>query len=175
MDKPPFVLYNCQTSIHFRVWEPGVSRIRLLYRWSCCLPWFDVSPVKCLHPPENAEGDSLFCDADGVWVGRHGGERRLHVRAGKRLRAAVRSGQVGCNILSAFLIKSQPSYCRYLMVAVGLLSFLAQILLTISLQLEEAGKISVMRKAGDILFAFLFQITIFHVSSCLLARQMNDC
>jgi len=51
---------------------------------------------------------------------------------------------------------------RYLMVAVGLLSFLAQILLTISLQLEEAGKISVMRKAGDILFAFLFQITIFH-------------
>lgn len=53
------------------------------------------------------------------------------------------------------------------MVAVGLLSFLAQILLTISLQLEEAGKISVMRKAGDILFAFLFQITIFHVSICL--------
>ena len=50
------------------------------------------------------------------------------------------------------------------MVAVGLLSFVAQIGLTVSLQLEEAGKVSIMRKAGDILFAFLFQITIFNVS-----------
>lgn len=51
---------------------------------------------------------------------------------------------------------------RYLMVGVGLISFLAQILLTVSLQLEEAGKVSIMRKSGDILFAFLFQITIFN-------------
>ena len=53
------------------------------------------------------------------------------------------------------------------MVGVGLLSFLAQILLTVSLQLEEAGKVSIMRKAGDILFAFLFQILIFNVSTGL--------
>jgi len=51
---------------------------------------------------------------------------------------------------------------RFMMVGVGLLSFLAQILLTVSLQLEEAGKVSIMRKAGDILFAFLFQILIFN-------------
>eukprot|EP00090_Calanus_glacialis_P012853 TRINITY_DN21480_c0_g1_i2.p1 TRINITY_DN21480_c0_g1~~TRINITY_DN21480_c0_g1_i2.p1 ORF type:complete len:347 (-),score=48.63 TRINITY_DN21480_c0_g1_i2:38-1078(-) len=51
---------------------------------------------------------------------------------------------------------------RLMMVGVGLLSFLAQILLTVSLQLEEAGKVSIMRKAGDILFAFLFQILIFN-------------
>jgi len=51
---------------------------------------------------------------------------------------------------------------RLMMVGVGLLSFVAQIGLTVSLQLEEAGKVSIMRKAGDILFAFLFQITIFH-------------
>lgn len=50
---------------------------------------------------------------------------------------------------------------RYFMVGVGLMSFVAQILLTVSLQLEEAGKVSIMRKAGDILFAFLFQILIF--------------
>jgi len=51
---------------------------------------------------------------------------------------------------------------RLMMVGVGLLSFVAQIGLTVSLQLEEAGKVSIMRKAGDILFAFLFQITIFN-------------
>ena len=40
----------------------------------------------------------------------------------------------------------------------------AQIMLTVSLQLEEAGKVSIARKAGDILFAFLFQICIFNVN-----------
>ena len=41
----------------------------------------------------------------------------------------------------------------------------AQLLLTVSLQIEEAGKVSIMRKAGDILFAFVFQIFIFNVSN----------
>merc|ERR1712083_1065268 len=50
---------------------------------------------------------------------------------------------------------------RLMMIGIGLLSFVGQILLTLSLQLEEAGKVSIMRKAGDILFAFLFQIFIF--------------
>ena len=71
---------------------------------------------------------------------------------------------------------------RLLMISIGLLSFIgtwlssekninslflffaAQILLTVSLQIEEAGKISIMRKSGDILFAFMFQIFIFNVS-----------
>ena len=77
---------------------------------------------------------------------------------------------------------------RLMMIGIGLLSFVGQILLTLSLQLEEAGKVvfiritisggpidivilililclkvSIMRKAGDILFAFLFQIFIFQV------------
>merc|ERR1712025_563619 len=47
---------------------------------------------------------------------------------------------------------------RLMMVSIGLLSFIAQIMLTVSLQLEEAGKVRIARKAGDILFAFLFQI-----------------
>ena len=42
----------------------------------------------------------------------------------------------------------------------------AQTGLTVSLQLEEAGRVSIMRKAGDILFAFLFQIFIFQVRHC---------
>ena len=40
----------------------------------------------------------------------------------------------------------------------------AQVLLTVSLQIEEAVKVSITRKAGDILFAFVFQIFIFNVS-----------
>ena len=62
-----------------------------------------------------------------------------------------------------------------MMVGVGLLSFVAQIGLTVSLQLEEAGKVSIMRKAGDILFAFLFQITIFNVSLHCTALLCNFC
>merc|ERR1712037_1096722 len=51
---------------------------------------------------------------------------------------------------------------RLMMIGIGLLSFIGQIFLTLSLQLEEAGKVSIMRKAADILFALLFQIVIFH-------------
>ena len=43
----------------------------------------------------------------------------------------------------------------------------AQVLLTVSLQIEEAVKVSITRKAGDILFAFMFQIFIFNVSTFL--------
>ena len=59
------------------------------------------------------------------------------------------------------------------MIAIGFSSFLAQILLTVSLQVEEAGKVSLMRKAGDVLFAFLFQITIFNVSSKVSREEDN--
>lgn len=51
---------------------------------------------------------------------------------------------------------------RLVVLAIGLLSFLAQVLLTLSLQLMEAGKMSILRKAFDILLAFLFQLLIFH-------------
>ena len=50
------------------------------------------------------------------------------------------------------------------MVAIGLISFLGQLLLTVSLKVEEAGKVSIIRKSADILFAFAFQIIIFEVS-----------
>ena len=49
------------------------------------------------------------------------------------------------------------------MVAIGLISFLGQLLLTVSLKVEEAGKVSIIRKSADILFAFAFQIIIFEV------------
>ena len=55
------------------------------------------------------------------------------------------------------------------MVAIGLMSFLGQLLLTVSLKVEEAGKVSIIRKSADILFAFAFQIIIFEVSCSLRA------
>lgn len=54
-------------------------------------------------------------------------------------------------------------YCnsdRWLVVALGVFSFLGQILLTISLQLEEAGPVAIARSA-DIVFAFIWQILFF--------------
>ena len=50
----------------------------------------------------------------------------------------------------------------------------AQVLLTVSLQIEEATKVSIMRKAGDILFAFVFQIVIFHVSFYTLSQLYQN-
>lgn len=52
---------------------------------------------------------------------------------------------------------------RLLMVAIGLVSFLAQILLTVSLQFASAGKVSLERKAFDIICSFGFQIFLFWV------------
>ena len=49
----------------------------------------------------------------------------------------------------------------------------AQTGLTVSLQLEEAGRVSIMRKAGDILFAFLFQIFIFQVRHCATHSKLS--
>lgn len=54
-------------------------------------------------------------------------------------------------------------YCnsdRWLVVALGIFSFLGQILLTISLQLEEAGPVAIARSA-DIVFAFFWQVLFF--------------
>jgi len=71
-------------------------------------------------------------------------------------------GTLEASILMSTLGRPSCGVTRLMMVGIGLLSFIGQICLTVSLQLEEAGKVSIMRKAGDILFAFLFQIFIFH-------------
>lgn len=49
---------------------------------------------------------------------------------------------------------------RLLIVALGIFSFSGQILLTISLQLEQAGPVSIARSA-DIVFAFIWQVLFF--------------
>lgn len=65
--------------------------------------------------------------------------------------------------ISWFLNVLCMPYCtpdRWLVLALGIFSFLGQILLTISLQLEEAGPISIARSA-DIVFAFIWQVLFF--------------
>ena len=54
-------------------------------------------------------------------------------------------------------------YDWLLCVAIGVLSYAGQFALTVSLQVEAAGIATLMRKAFDIIFSYLFQITIFEV------------
>lgn len=49
---------------------------------------------------------------------------------------------------------------RWLVVALAVFSFLGQILLTLSLQLEQAGPVAIARSA-DIVFAFVWQVLFF--------------
>ena len=53
---------------------------------------------------------------------------------------------------------------RFLMVIVGACSFLGQMFLTMSGKFENAGTMALLRKAFDVIFAFIFQILFFHVS-----------
>ena len=50
-----------------------------------------------------------------------------------------------------------------MIIVVGLLSFVIQLCFTKALQFEMASTVSLERKAADVIFAFLFQITIFMV------------
>lgn len=50
---------------------------------------------------------------------------------------------------------------QWLIVLLGLFSFAGQIMLTRSLQLEQAGPVSVVRAAADIVFVFIWQIIFF--------------
>uniref|UniRef100_A0A336LKJ9 CSON010522 protein n=1 Tax=Culicoides sonorensis TaxID=179676 RepID=A0A336LKJ9_CULSO len=50
---------------------------------------------------------------------------------------------------------------RLLIIALGLFSFAGQILLTLALQIEQAGPVSIAR-ASDIVFAFIWQVIFFH-------------
>lgn len=54
---------------------------------------------------------------------------------------------------------------RWLVLALGIFSFWGQILLTISLKLEEAGVISITRST-TIVFAFLWQVIFFNQIPC---------
>ena len=57
-----------------------------------------------------------------------------------------------------------PSFHEWgLLIAVGLLSFVVQVCFTKALQYEKASTASLERQASDVIFAFLFQVTIFQV------------
>lgn len=49
----------------------------------------------------------------------------------------------------------------WLLMMMGMISFYGQILFTKALQVEEAGIIAVIRSSGELVMAFVFQITIF--------------
>lgn len=89
------------------------------------------------------------------------------------------------SVLNGFSLPANP-FEWYLIVILAVFSFCGQILLTRSLQLEQAGPVSVVRATTDIALAFLWQIIIFRetpdmwsifgallVSSCILLTSLR--
>jgi len=77
-------------------------------------------------------------------------------------------GSVGAVVLVAMVEILGQGACippcgqtRQLLLILGFMAFTAQVFLTVALQLEEANKMSILRKGWDIIFSFLFQIFIF--------------
>lgn len=73
-----------------------------------------------------------------------------------------------------------------LIILLGIFSFCGQLLLTMALQLEQAGPVSVVRAATDITLAFIWQLWLFHdvpdswsitgaliVTSCVLLTSLR--
>ena len=59
------------------------------------------------------------------------------------------------------------SYIGWILLClVGFLSFLGQITLTTACKIENAGLVSLIRKAFDIVLSFVAQILVFGVRSC---------
>ena len=55
-------------------------------------------------------------------------------------------------------------YEWFIIVSIGILTYVGPASLTIGLQIEMAGLLSLMRKAFAIIFSYTFQITLFGVS-----------
>jgi hypothetical protein len=72
--------------------------------------------------------------------------------------------QSSTNLVRVFLMECVDVDADDLILFLGIISFVAQLGLTASAKFESATKISIYRKAFDVIFAFLFQILLFHVS-----------
>ena len=57
------------------------------------------------------------------------------------------------------------------LIGVGFTSFIVQITFTQALKYQKAAIVSLERKAADVIFAFLYQVTIFMVKIILLAYK----
>ncbi|KAL3271280.1 hypothetical protein HHI36_021770 [Cryptolaemus montrouzieri] len=71
---------------------------------------------------------------------------------------------IQCSLVSYFigaLCVPPCGYDRYLIVALAVFSFIGQILLTLALQLEQAGPVAIARSC-DIAFAFIWQVMFFN-------------
>ena len=53
---------------------------------------------------------------------------------------------------------------RFFIILVGLASYLGQITLVVSAQFQTAAEVAILRKAFDVMFAFICQALFFHVS-----------
>ena len=75
----------------------------------------------------------------------------------------VESGLVAIVILGNTCLP-ESGLERFYLVLIGFLSFFAQIALTLAALFESAANIGLLRKAFDVVLAFIFQILFFQVS-----------
>ena len=80
-------------------------------------------------------------------------------------------GIIGFIQTALFLITIMGCFClpelaleRFYLVLIGFLSFFGQIALTMAALFESAANIGLLRKAFDVVLAFIFQILFFQVS-----------
>ncbi|XP_075526915.1 solute carrier family 35 member G1-like isoform X2 [Dermacentor variabilis] len=91
-------------------------------------------------------------------------------------------------LLTTSLVLPRTAFDSGLLVALGAFSFGGQLLLTRALQLEQAGPVSMVRSAADIIFVFAWQVAFFGetpdhytvsgavlVSTCLLITGLRKC
>ena len=74
------------------------------------------------------------------------------------------SGLVAIVILGSSTCLPESGLERFYLVLIGFLSFFAQISLTLAALFESAANIGLLRKAFDVVLAFIFQILFFQVS-----------
>ena len=69
---------------------------------------------------------------------------------------------LGLFLCQGTVVLPRNDFDAILLIALALLSFLGQLMLTLSLRCEQAGPVSVMRATVDIVAVFTWQVIFFH-------------
>ena len=77
-----------------------------------------------------------------------------------------------CVLIFSPLCLPDSSFDQVNIILIGIFSFVAQIGLVVSSQLESASTVAILRKAFDVIFAFIFQISFFQV--CTFKKTLKN-
>ena len=77
-----------------------------------------------------------------------------------------------CVLIFSPLCLPESPFDQLYIILIGIFSFIAQIGLVVSSQLESASTVAILRKAFDVIFAFIFQISFFQV--CTFKKTLKN-